>query len=152
MRLILQPFRCFTYDIGTSPTSPLILQPFRCFTYVTAHYTALPLLHLRHRHFTYITAHSPILRDSSLYSPFVASPTSQALHLRHSLFSNTSAALPKPQLILQPFRRFIYATAHSTARPPLHLRHRSFYNLSVASPTSQAIHVLHLASRPCKGG
>ena len=71
-QLILQPFRrfiyvtahstalpCFTYVIGTSPTSQLILQHFRRFTYVTAHSTALSWLHLRHRHFTYVTAHSP---------------------------------------------------------------------------------------------
>ena len=46
----------------------LILQPFSCFTYVTAHSTTLLSLHLRH---------------SSFYSSSVASPTSQALHLRH---------------------------------------------------------------------
>ena len=65
-------------------------------------------------------------------------------------FSNPYIASPTSQLILQPFRRFIYSTAHSTL-PPLHLRQRSFYNHSVASPTSQALHVLHLASRPCIG-
>ena len=100
------------------------------------------------------------------------SPNLMSLHLRHSSFSNPSAALsmsqlilqsfrcltyiigtsPTSQPILQPFRCFIYATAHSTTLPPLHLRHRSFYNPSVASPTSQALHVLHLASRPCMGG
>ena len=51
-QLILQPFRCFTYIIGTTH---LILQPFHRFTYVTSHSTTLPLLHLRHRHFTYFT-------------------------------------------------------------------------------------------------
>ena len=56
------------------------------------------------------------------------------------------------QLILQPFRRFIYATAHSPTLPPLHLRHKSFYNPSVVSSTSQALHVLHLANHPCIGG
>ena len=70
-QLIIQPFCCFTYVIGTSPTSPgeppmpnssaasstpqLILQPFRRFTYVTGHSTTLPLLHLHHRYFTYFT-------------------------------------------------------------------------------------------------
>ena len=38
-KLILQPFRHFTYVIGTSPRSQLILQPFRRFTYITAHST-----------------------------------------------------------------------------------------------------------------
>ena len=80
-QLILQPFRCFTYVISTSPTSQLILQPFRRFTHFTAHSTAFPLLQLRHKHFTYVTAHSPTLpplypRHSSFYSPSVASPTS----------------------------------------------------------------------------
>ena len=46
----------------------LILQPFRHFTYVTAHSPTLPPLYLRH---------------SSFSNPPFASPTSQALHLRH---------------------------------------------------------------------
>ena len=78
----------------TSPTSQLILQPFRRFTHVTVHSPTLPSLHLRHssfsnhsvalptsqfilqpfRCFTYVTAFS---------NPSFASPTSQALHLRH---------------------------------------------------------------------
>ena len=37
------------------PTSKLILQPFRCFTYVTAHSPTLLSLLLRHRIFTYVT-------------------------------------------------------------------------------------------------
>ena len=100
------------------------------------------------------------------------SPTLTSLHLRHSSFSNSSDALPTSQLILQPFccftygigispssrlilqpfRRFFYATAHSITLLPLHLRHRSLYNPSFASPTSQALHVLHLASRLCIEG
>ena len=88
-QLILQPFRCFTYAIGTSPTSyalhlrhrhftyvigtsptsQFILEPFRRFTYITAHSTTLPLLQLRHKHFTYATAYSS---------------TIPPLHLRHS--------------------------------------------------------------------
>ena len=51
----------------TSHTSQLILQPFRRFTYGTD-YSTLPLLYLRHSSFSY---------------PSFASPTSQALHLRH---------------------------------------------------------------------
>ena len=80
--------------------------------------------------FTYITAHSTTL----------------------PCFTYVIGTSPTSQHILKPFRRFIYSTARSTTLPPLHLRHRSFYNLSVASPTSQALHVLHLASRPCNGG
>ena len=43
----------------------------------------------------------------------------------------------------------IYVTAHSTTLLLLHLHHSSFFNPSFASPMSQAIHLIHLASRPC---
>ena len=56
-------------------------------------------------------------------------------------FSNLSVASPTSQLILQPFRRFTYVTAHSPILPLLHLRHSSFSNPSFASPTSQALHL-----------
>ena len=52
----------------TSSTSQLILQSFPRFTYVTTHCPILLLLRLRH---------------SSFSNPSFASPTSQALHLRH---------------------------------------------------------------------
>ena len=150
----------------TSPTSQLIFQPFCRFTYVTAHSPTFPSLHLRHssfsnpsvalptsqlilqlfRHLTYVTAHSPTL---------------PSLYVRHSSFSNPSVALPTSQLILQPFRHFTYVTSHSPTLPSLylrhsyseilpllHLRHSSFSNPWFASPTSQALHLIHLASRP----
>ena len=50
-----------------------------------------PSLHLRHSYFSNLPS----------------------LYLRHSSFSNPSVASPKSQLILQPFRRFTYVTAHS---------------------------------------
>ena len=68
---------------------------------------------------------------------------------RQSSFSKLSVTSRTSQLILQPFRRFIYVTVHSPALPLLHLRHSSFSNPSFASPMSQAFHLLHLASRPC---
>ena len=70
-----------------------------------------------------------------------ASPTSKALHLIHlaSSFSNLSVTSPTSQLILQPFPRFTYATAHSPTLPSLYLRHSSFSNPSVALPTPQLI-------------
>ena len=43
------------------------------------------------------------------------------------------------QLILQPFRHFIYVKTHSPTLPSLYLRHSSFSNPSVASSTSQLI-------------
>ena len=82
------------------------------------------------------------------------SPSFPSLHLHHTSFSKLSVISPTPQLILQPFRRFTYATAHSPtpsfASPTsqlcssptfssLDLRHSSFSNPSVASPTSQLI-------------
>ena len=85
----------FSNPSVASPTSQLILQHLCHFTYITAHSPTLPLLHLCHssfsklsvtsptshlilqtsRCFIYVTAHSP--------NPSFASPTSQALHLRH---------------------------------------------------------------------
>ena len=129
----------------------LILQPFHLFTYVTTHSLPLPSLYLRH---------------SSFSNPSVASTTSQFIlqtFFRFSYvtissvnspgelcsFSNLSIASPTSQLILHPFRRFTYVTAHSPTLPLLHLRHSSFSNPCFASPTSQALQLIHLASRPC---
>ena len=63
-------------------------------------------------------------------------------------FSNLSITSSMSQLILQPFCRFTYVTAHSSTLPLLHLRHSSFSNPSFSSPKSQALHLRHLASRP----
>ena len=63
-------------------------------------------------------------------------------------FSNISVTSPTSQLILQPSRRFTYVTAHSLTPPLLDLRHSSFSNPSFTSPTLQALHLIHLASRP----
>ena len=65
-----------------------------------------------------------------------------------SSFSNIFVTSSTSQLILQPFRRFTYVTAHSPTLPLLHLSHSSFSNPSFASPASQALHLRHLASRP----
>ena len=71
--------------------------------------------------------------------------------------SNLSVTSPTSQLILQPFRRLTYVTAHcptlpllhlrhssfsiphSSTFPSLHLRYSSFSNPSAALPTSQLI-------------
>ena len=66
-----------------------------------------------------------------------------------SSFSNLSVTSPTSQLILQPFRRFTYVTPYSPTLPLLHLLHSSFSNPSFAAPKSQALHLRHLASRPC---
>ena len=153
------------------PTSQLILQPFRCFSYVTVHSPTLLSFLLRHKlirqpfpHFTYVTTHSLTLpslylRHSSFSNPSVASPTSQFIlqpffHFScvTSSFSNLSVTSPTWQLILQPFRRFTYVTAHSPTLPLLHLRRSSFTNPSFASPAWQALHLIHLTSRPWSRG
>ena len=53
-------------------------------------------------------------------------------------------------LILQTFRHFTYVTPHSPTRPSLYLRHSSFSNPPFAFPTSQALHLIHLASCQCQ--
>ena len=69
--------------------------------------------------------------------------------LTYVTFSNPSVALPTSKFILQPFFRFSYVTVHSPTFPSLHLRQSSFSNPSFASLTSLALHLRHLASRPC---
>ena len=144
----------------------LILQAFRDFTYVTAHSPTLPSLYLRHSSFSNTSVSSPT--SQLLLQPFVR-------FSEQSSFSKLSVTSPTSQLILQPFRRFTYATAQSPTLPILHLhhssfsnpffafmsrahspsfsslnlRHGSFYNPSFTSSTSQALHLRHLASRPC---
>ena len=112
--LILQPFRCFSYVIGTTSTSQLILQPFHRFIYVTTHSEGRRNLILQPLHlFTYFTAHSPTLPP---------------LYLHHSSFYNPSVASPTSQLILQPFRCFTYiisTSLNSPGEPPMILSCRS---------------------------
>ena len=101
------------------------------------------------RHFTYATAYSPTfpslyLRHSSFSNPSAALPTSQFILQPFFRFSYvTSSSLNSPgeqaELILQPFRHFTYATAYSPTLPSLYLRHSSFFNHSVPSPTAQLI-------------
>ena len=63
-------------------------------------------------------------------------------------FSKLSVTSPTSQLIIEPFRRFTYVTAHYRILPSLYLRHSSFSNTFFASPTWQALHLRHLANRP----
>ena len=51
------------------------------------------------------------------------SPTLTSLHLRHSSFSNPSAASPTSQLVLQPFRCFTYVIDTSLTSPGEPLMH-----------------------------
>ena len=116
---------------------------------------ALLILQAFH-HFTYITAHSPTHLSLLLRNRLFTYATWRAAHGCHSKikffwssYSNLSVTSPTSQLILQTFRRFTYVTAHSPTFPLLHLRHSSFSNPSFACPTSQTLHLIHLASRPC---
>ena len=93
------------------PTSQLIPQPFCCFTNITGTPPTSQLILQSFCRFTHITAHSTALL---------------LLHLRHSSFSNPSAASSMPQLILKPFRCFTYVTGHSTTLLLLYLRHKHF--------------------------
>ena len=77
------------------------------------------------------------------------SSTFPSLHLRHSSFSNPSVALPTSQLNLQPFRCFIYVTAHSPTLLSLLLRHRElilypFRHFTYVTTHSLTLPLLHL--------
>ena len=74
------------------------------------------------------------------------SPGDVREELVKSSFCKLSTTSPTSQLILQPFRRFTYVTAHSPTLPLLHLGHNSFSSPSFASTTSQDFHLHHLAS------
>ena len=130
--------RSFSNLSFTSPTSQLILQPFRRFTDVTAHSSTLPLLHVRHSSFSKPSLASPTSQALQLrhLASRSHSPTFASLHLRHISFSNPSVALPTSQFILQPFLRFSYVTDSSLTSPG---EPRSFSKFSVPSPTSYLI-------------
>ena len=72
------------------------------------------------------------------------SPTFPSRHLHHSSFSNPSVALPTSQLILQPFRRFTYVTAHSPILLSLLLCHRLFTYVTWRAAHLVSRHFKHL--------
>ena len=79
------------------------------------------------------------------YPTLTIYPYPQQFLLQHPSFPTIQWA----ELILQPFLHFTYITAHSPTLPLLHILHSSFSKPSFASPTSQPLHLIHLASRPC---
>ena len=91
----------------------------------------------------------PLLNNQMVNKVLLLLLAPQHIPVPNRSFSH-SVTSPTSQLILQPFRRFTYVIAHSPSLPLLHLRHSSFSNYSFASPTSQALHLIHLASRPWK--
>ena len=143
--LILQAFRHFTYVTTQSPTLPSLYLRHNSFSNPSLASPTSHALHLRHlasrtcsssnlfRQFTNVTAHSQSLL--SLYLRHSSFSNLSVTHLSHNSFSNPSVALPTSKLVLQPFRRFTYVTAHSPTLPLLHLHHSSFSNPSSASPT-----------------
>ena len=170
-KLSAVPFQFFSSI--TNPILLLILQAFRRLTYVTVHSPTFPTLYLCHSSFSNPSVASrtsqlilqlffrfSYVTGSSLMSPGEP-PTLKSrclqgilpklcLHLQYGAHSPTFPSLHlRNVFILQPFRRFTYVTAYSTTLPLLHLCHSSFSNPCFASRTSQALHLCHLASRPC---
>ena len=85
----------------------LILQPFRHFTYVKAHSPTLPSLYLRHSSFS--NPFLPLPTPQFILQPFFhfSYVTSSSLNSpEQSSFSKLSVTSSMSQLILQPFRRF----------------------------------------------
>ena len=135
--LILQPFRHFTYVTTHSPTLPSLYIRHSSFSNPSvASPTSQFILQLFFR-FSYVTSCSlnspgepPMLHIECVVSQIFLykfhSPTFPSLHLHNSSFSNPSVALPISQLILQPFRCFIYVTVHSLTLLSLLLRHKLF--------------------------
>ena len=62
-----------------------------------------------------------------------------SLNLQVDIIRPTLCRRSNRELILQPFRRFIYVTTYSPTLPSLYLHHSSLSNPSVASSTSQFI-------------
>ena len=60
--------------------------------------------------------------------------------VEHSSFSNLSFSSPTSQLMLQPFRRFTYVTAHSPTLLSLLLRHRVFTYVTWRAAHAQYMH------------
>ena len=98
------------------------------------------------------------IQQSSFSKLSFTSPTSQLIlqpffRFYYVIGSSLTSSCERPMeialLILQTFLHFTYVTAHSPTLPSLYLRHSSFSKPSFASPTSQALHLRHLASRPC---
>ena len=146
-QLILQPFRCFTYVIGTSPTSPgePPMPLWWCLIYLwwfcnlqwlrPAGYMKdvnWPSNSKGWRPLLYTEPHgSGVGEHRSVHS----TSRKKTEHVQHVEEFTLQTALP----ILQPFRHFTYITTHSPTLPSLYLRHSSFSNPSVALPTSQFI-------------
>ena len=118
-KLILQPFRCFTYVTVHSPTLLLLL-----LHHSSAHFPSFQSLHLRHSSFWFYNISVTSPTSQLILQPFprftlvtTHSPTLLLLYLRHSSFSNPSVASPTSHLILQPFFRFSYVTGSSLTSP-----------------------------------
>ena len=73
---------------------------------------------------------------ASFYNPYIASPTSQLIPQPFRRFTYVTAHSTALSVFHLRHRHFTYVTAHSLTRPPLYLRHSSFYSPSVVSPTS----------------
>ena len=65
----------------------------------------------------------PVTWEKRKYGWRISCDVGEATKVLKSSFSNLSVTSPTLQLILQPFRRFTYVTAHSSTLSLLHLRH-----------------------------
>ena len=72
------------------------------------------------------SVHSKTLSQTVYHSRLVLDKSLHLEPLQRCSFSNISVTSPMSELILQPFRRFTYVTAHSPTLLPLFLRHRLF--------------------------
>ena len=170
---ILQPFCTFTYITAHSPT--LLLLYLRHSSCSNPSFASLTLQVLHLIHLASCRAHSPTflslhLHHNSFSNPSVALPSSQLILQPFHCFTYITVHSPTlplfllrhkfcwraAEFILQPFCHFTYVTtvaltyitAHSATLPLLHLNHSSFSNPSFAFPMSQALHLIHLVSRP----
>ena len=142
----------FSNPSVASPTSQRILQPFFRFSYVTGSSLTSPgeppMLHTAVDWQSAVAAgytnssNSPCSRPESDSSWTHHRDSSDASRSQSS-FSKLSIISSTSQLILQPFHRFTYITAHSPTLLLLHLHHSSLFNPSFTSPTSQALHLIH---------
>ena len=79
-------------------------------------------------------------------------PTLTSIQLRHSSFSNPSAALPTLQLILQPFRCFTYIIGTTPTSQVILQPFRCFTYVTGTSRTSPGQPPMHRGMKTVCGG
>ena len=121
--------RSFSNPSAASSAPQLILQPFCCFTYVTGTSPTLPGEQPMYESFIRMSKRQNMSCQQGDYFinlDFKLEQAQKPSTMLRISFSNPFIASPTSQLFLQHFRRFAYVTARSTDLPLLHLRHRHF--------------------------